>query len=159
MRETVYVETTIPSAYVSVRTDAGSVYRRDATREWWTQQSSRFSLRTSQAVVDEIKAGIWPGQDEAASLIADLPQLEINEEVVAIAESYIRHMLMPAGATGDALHLATACVHEVDYLLTWNIRHLANPNKLAHMVVLNRRLGLISPAILSPEGLWIEEET
>jgi hypothetical protein len=49
-------------------------------------------------------------------------------------------------------------VHEFDFLLTWNIRHLANPNKLAHLTVVNRRLGLLTPQVVTPEMLWLEEE-
>jgi hypothetical protein len=64
--------------------------------------------------------------------------------------------LVPSDVSGDALHLAVACVHEVDFLLTWNIRHLANPNKLDHLTVINRRLGLLTPQIVTPEMLWLE---
>ena len=64
---------------------------------------------------------------------------------------------IPSG--GDAVHLAVACVSEMDFLLTWNIRHLANPNKLDHLTVINRRLGLLTPHIVTPEALWLEETT
>ena len=72
---------------------------------------------------------------------------------------YVRHHVMPEPWSGDAVHLALASLHEVDYLLTWNIRHLANPNKVEHITVINRRVGLVSPLIISPEGLWVEEES
>lgn len=157
MSKTVYIETTIPSAYVSRREDAGSVYRRGITHEWWTRQSTSYELRCSQAVVAELQAGNFPGQQEAVDLIALLPLFDITDETLAVAELYVRHRLMPAPATGDALHLALASTHEVDYLLTWNVRHLANPNKVDHMTVINRRLGLLSPVIVSPEGLWTED--
>lgn len=86
-----------------------------------------------------------------------LPEIPVTDEALEVAEIYIRHHLMPEGAGGDALHLALASLHEVDYLLTWNIRHLANPNKVDHMAVINRRLGLLSPVIVSPDMLWHEE--
>ncbi|MCK6483433.1 MAG: hypothetical protein L6R00_04770 [Phycisphaerae bacterium] len=63
---------------------------------------------------------------------------------------------MPDDLPGDATHLAVACVQEVDFLLTWNIRHLANPNKLDHLTIINRRLGLLTPQIVTPEMLWEE---
>jgi hypothetical protein len=90
-------------------------------------------------------------------MVESLPLLPITDEVVEIARLYVRHRLMPEAVGGDALHLAVASLHEMDYLLTWNVRHLANPNKIEHMTVINRRLGLLSPVILSPEELWMEE--
>ena len=91
-------------------------------------------------------------------MVEPLPLLEITDEAYGVAELYVRHRLMPQPASGDALHLALASLNEVDYLLTWNIRHLANPNKIEHLAVLNRRLGLLTPVVLSPEGLWSEED-
>ena len=58
---------------------------------------------------------------------------------------------------GDSIHVALASYHEVDFLLTWNIRHLANPNKQEHLVTVNRRLALLTPTIVTPEMLWLEE--
>ncbi|MHC4177047.1 MAG: type II toxin-antitoxin system VapC family toxin [Planctomycetota bacterium] len=157
MAKTVYVETTIPNAYASGRNDAASVYRRDITRQWWAEQARFYELRTSEATLAELKAGSYPGQQQAIELVESLPLLDITDEVYAIAELYVRHQLMPAPAAGDALHLALAGLNEIDYLLTWNVRHLANPNKVEHMTIINRRLGLLSPVVISPEGLWIED--
>ncbi len=157
MAKTVYIETTVPSAFASQREDAASVYRRATTRQWWTSQSGRYGLCTSEATLGELRAGTYPSRAEAIALVESLPRLPITDEVVEIARLYVRHRLMPESVGGDALHLAVASLHEMDYLLTWNVRHLANPNKVEHMTVINRRLGLLSPAILSPEELWMEE--
>ncbi len=46
----------------------------------------------------------------------------------------------------------------MDFLRTWNIRHLANPNRTDHLIVINRRLGLLTPAIVTPEMLWLEDK-
>jgi len=159
MAVTVYVETTIPSALFSERDDAASVYRRGLTRQWWDQQAQAYELTTSEAVLAELAAGKYPGQNDALALAQELPLVEITDEVLAVARAYVRHQLMPTPASGDALHLALASVHELGYLLTWNIRHLANPNKVDRMTVINRRLGLLTPGIVSPEMLWKEDET
>ena len=157
MPQTVYVETSVASAHASARDDPASVFRRDVTRQWWSQQSHLYELRSSLAVLTELGAGKYPGQQEATDLVRSLPLLDISDEALAIAEAYVRHRVMPEPAAGDAVHLAVASLHEVDYLLTWNIRHLANPNKIEHITVINRRLGLVTPVIVSPEGLWTEE--
>jgi hypothetical protein len=157
MTTTVYIETTIPSSYVTTRTDPASVYRRQQTRDWWREQLHRYDAQTSDAVELELGQGQWPGQAEAIELIRSVPRLVVDDEVVAVAERYVAERLVPSGLGGDALHLAAACFHELDFLLTWNIRHLANPNKLDHLTVINRRLGLLTPRIVTPESLWLEE--
>ena len=154
---TVYVETTVFSAFVSERTDAASIYRRDTTRQWWALQAQRYELQSSEAVLDELRAGVYPRQQEAVEMAESLKSIDITDEAVSIAELYVRHRLMPESTTGDALHLAIASLSEVNFLLTWNIRHLANPNKLEHLEVVNRRLGLLTPLIVTPENLWKED--
>jgi predicted nucleic acid-binding protein len=154
---TVYVETTVFSALVSEREDSASIYRRDMTCQWWALQAHHYELRTSEAVLSELQAGSYPRQREAIELAESLASIEITDEALSIAELYVRHHLMPDPSTGDALHLAVASLNEVDFLLTWNIRHLANPNKLEHLGVINRRLGLLTPRIVTPESLWQED--
>jgi hypothetical protein len=89
-------------------------------------------------------------------LVQPLKRLVIDDEVLAVAKRYVQENLVPEILGGDAMHLAAATVHEMDFLLTWNIRHLANPNKANHLTVINRRLGLITPQIVTPEMLWME---
>jgi hypothetical protein len=106
----------------------------------------------------ELAQGDWPGKTIALELVELLRRVPISEEVVNVARRYVRERLVPGNMQGDALHLAAACVHEFDFLLTWNIRHLANPNKLAHLTVVNRRLGLLTLQVVTPEMLWLEDE-
>jgi hypothetical protein len=153
----VYIETSVPSAYATTRSDPGSVHRRTLTRDWWRDQLRLYDVWTSDAVLVELANDDWPGKADAIALIDPLPRLEINEDVVAVAGRYIAERLVPADLSGDAVHLAAASVHEMDFLLTWNIRHLANPNKMEHLTVINRRLRLLTPAVVTPEMLWLEE--
>jgi hypothetical protein len=117
----------------------------------------RYEAYISDAVVLELKQANWPGQAEPIALVATLPRLRVDADVIGVAERYIAERLVPEALGGDAAHLAAACVHEMDFLLTWNIRHLANPNKLRHLTVVNRRMGLLTPQIVTPEMLWLEE--
>ena len=154
----VYVETTIPSAHVSTRTDPTSVHRRELTRAWWADQSARYDVWISEAVALELRQGDWPGKADALKLVEPLRRVAVTEEAINIARRYVRERLVPGNLQGDALHLAMACVYEFDFLLTWNIRHLANPHKMAHLTVINRRLGLLTPQVVTPEMLWMEDE-
>jgi len=116
-----------------------------------------YDAYVSANVLLELEQGNWPGQRDAVSLVEPLGRLRVDEEVIAVAKRYIEERLVPADLSGDASHLAVACVQGMDFLLTWNIRHLANPNKLDHLTVINRRLGLLTPHVVTPEMLWLEE--
>ncbi len=84
------------------------------------------------------------------SLISGIDYLEINDEIEEVVEEYISNYLMPQDVVGDALHLAIASFHKVDYLLTWNCNHLANANKKKHIRRINGRLRLSTPEIITP---------
>lgn len=86
-------------------------------------------------------------------MVADIPRLNILDRVEEVAEAYMKHQLMPRESLGDAVHLALASVHGVDFVLTWNCRHLANANKAAHLAAINRRLRLAVPALVTPYNL------
>jgi hypothetical protein len=159
MAGSVYIETSVPSAYVTTRSDAGSAHRREVTRDWWSEQLALYDVATSDAVELELSQGAWAGKAEAITLIQSLRRLALTTEVRAVAHRYVEERLVPVSVAGDATHLAVACVHECDFLLTRNIRHLANPNKLRHLTVINRRMGLLTPQIVTPEMLWLEDES
>ena len=152
-RPRVYIETTIPSAYFESRTEPSVVRRRDATRKWWATAATRYELRTSAYVLQELGRG--PADRTAAwiELLADVELLVAEKRVAGIVRAYIQHKLMPADPGGDAVHLALATHHRCDFLVTWNYRHLANPNKFRHIRQVNTGMGLFVPTIVTPEQL------
>ncbi|MEA2061047.1 MAG: type II toxin-antitoxin system VapC family toxin [Thermodesulfobacteriota bacterium] len=156
MKSTVYIETTIPSFYYETRTDAECVAMRDWTRRWWDKRKDSYKCFISIAVLDELENGDYPKKEEKISLISGIDYLEINDEIEEIVEVYIANYLMPQDVVGDALHLAIASFHKVDYLLTWNCNHLANASKKKYIRRINGRLRLSTPEIITP--LEIMEE-
>lgn len=87
-------------------------------------------------------------------MLRELLLLEMNREVEQLAELFVAERVMPGpSVSGDALHVATATVHRMDYILTWNVQHLANPNKRTHFAVLCLRLGIVPPNIVTPDML------
>lgn len=149
--ETIYIETTIPSFYYETRPEPEMVARRNWTREWWEERGTRdFDLVTSQAVIDELSRGRFPGREDALKLVKRLELLPIRAEIEEIVAAYIAHSLMPKDAVGDALHLALASFYGCDYLLTWNCKHLANANKGRHIRRINVMLDLVTPGLATP---------
>ena len=84
-----------------------------------------------------------------------LPTVDDLEQIV---EFYVNNYVMPRTLVGDAVHLAYASYYSVEYLLTWNCNHLANANKKRHIRIINGRLGLPTPEIITPLELFKEEE-
>lgn len=149
--ETVYIETTIPSFYFERREAPEMVARRNWTCQWWDERGrTEYDKVTSQAVVDELTRGLFPGKDDALALIGDLDLLPIVEEIEETVTVYLSHHLMPQDAVGDALHLALASYYGCDYLLTWNCKHLANANKYRHIRRINAMMDLVTPNLVTP---------
>lgn len=149
----VYIETTVPNFYHNLRPDPAIVERRARTREWWASAADRYELLTSEVVVDELSAGTSRLVPLRLELLSDLPEIAVTPQVEATVETYVRHKLMPAHPRGDAYHLALASCFGCDFIVTWNCRHLANPNKFAHVRRINQRLGLGVPEIVTPLNL------
>lgn len=152
-RPRVYVETTIPSAYHDERLTPEIVRRRRWTREWWATAQNRHELVTGAVVIGELMAGPVHRQFLWVDLIRDLPVLEAEPPVHTAYNACVLNKLMPSREGGDALHLALASFHRCEFLVTWNYKHLANPNKVRHIQRINERLGLFVPRIVTPLDL------
>jgi hypothetical protein len=155
----VYLETSFFSACVSTRTDPRSVAWRETSNEWWNTQASRHELYVSDEVVAELTDPAFAQGPAALAMLRGLQLLELSPEVRGLAQILVREKLMPRpSVAGDALHVAAATVHRMDYLLTWNVQHMANPNKRTHFATVCLRLGLMPPQIVTPDLLVEVEE-
>lgn len=146
----VYIETTVPNFYYDFRPSRAIETRREATRRWWAGAAERYELVTSTFVHAELAAGTSKWVVPRLALLDNVPMLLPTDAVDNIVEVYIRHKLMPAKPPEDAMHLALASYHECDFIVTWNCRHLANPNKAGHIRKVNTRLGLAVPVLVTP---------
>ncbi|WP_420126641.1 type II toxin-antitoxin system VapC family toxin [Longimicrobium sp.] len=148
-----YIETTIPNFYYDFRPSEAVTTRRAWTREWWDSARDAYELVTSPEVLMELSAGTSDLVPLRLALINNLLAVPITPEVSDTANTYIRRKLMPGRPSGDAFHLALASHYKCDFIVTWNCKHLANPNKFAHVRHLNRFLGLPVPEIVTPQDL------
>ena len=161
MKKRVYIETTIVS-YLTAKPGRDLIIaaHQQITRECWERRRAAYDLRVSQFVLDEAADGNPEAAARRLAVLADVPMLADSPEARALAKSFIRHRLLPEVAGIDALHLATATVHEVDFLLTWNCRHLANAELLKEIARLVRMNDYEMPAVCTPEELMgVEDET
>jgi len=149
-----YVETTIPS-YLTARPsrDIGLAGQQDVTRRWWNDCRDDYELYVSQFVESEASQG---DPEMVAARLAKLDgilRLPVTAEALALADELIAAGLVPAKARVDAAHIGVATVHRLEYLLTWNCRHIRNPDKLWQIERLCTRLGYECPRICTPDDL------
>ncbi len=153
MIEKVYVETSVIGAYFDDRTDVVSAAQKYWTRIWWDNMREKYEVVVSPAVNDELSHPAYPYSGKALGLIDNISEVPVNNEVRQIVRIYIQNHLMPRNPVGDALHLALASYHKCDYLLTWNCRNIANPNKFRQIRLCNSSLGLYVPMLITPNQM------
>jgi hypothetical protein len=150
----VYLETSFVSACVSDRKDPGSIHRRERSLEWWAFQAQRHDLFTSSEVMLELSSPRLRRRRAALEFIHDFPTLTVNQDAVNLAEILIKERVMPGPIAGDAIHVAVSAVAAIEYILSWNVRHLANQNKTVHLGRICARHGFAAPRIVTPEMFW-----
>jgi predicted nucleic acid-binding protein len=125
---TAYIETTIPSYYTARSSrDVVQITRQSATKRWWDSGCSGFDLYTSQEVLDEAGRGDPEAALRRLEMMAEILVLEFTSEVESLARCLIGAGLVPATVASDAVHIATASVYRLDFLVTWNFKHIVNP--------------------------------
>lgn len=122
-----YLETTIVSYLTALPShDLVVAAHQQVTRDWWDTRSA-FELYVSQFVLDEAGAGDADAAKRRLAAVADLSVLDLTPDVRLVAGEILRHGGMPAKAFIDAVHVAVAAAHGVDYLLTWTVRTSRTP--------------------------------
>jgi predicted nucleic acid-binding protein len=154
VKQSVYIETTIVS-YLAARSsrDVVRAARQTITRQWWDDRRGDFDLFVSQIVFNEAKRGDKRAAERRKRLIEGLTLLEITDEAVELAATLVEKELMPPKAADDALHLAITAVHGIDFLLTWNCRHLANAEIMGTMARVLADEGYWAPIVCTPDEL------
>lgn len=127
-KPTVYIETSIIS-YLVAHPSANFLTAacQQVTAEWWEGKRHLYDLFTSELVIAEAKAGDADAVGRRLDLLRGVPELRISDSVKRLAVAFIAQGALPDKAQADAIHIAVAAVHNVDYLLTWNCRHIDNP--------------------------------
>jgi len=149
----VYVETTVVSYLTARRTrDPVAVAHQTLTRRWWKRRR-RFDLYCSQSVIGEVGAGDTTAARRRLDALKGVPLLDINEAVNALAAAIAQEAALPKKANEDALHIALATVHGMDYLLTWNCKHIANAAIRNVVAAVAYDHGYGAPVICTPEEL------
>lgn len=154
MEPTVYVETSIVS-YLAARPsrDVITAAHQQLTTQWWATRRSAFRLYISELVVQEASDGDPDTARRRLDLLEGIPAVAVTGDALAFARSLVENRVVPRTAEADALHIAIAAAGGLEYLLTWNCRHIANAQIRGKIEELARLRGFEPPILCTPEEL------
>jgi hypothetical protein len=154
LRPKVYIETSVVSYLTAWRNpDLIMAANQEITREWWKKRK-QYDLFLSALVIQEASIGDPEAVRKRMSVLGGIPKIDITEEVEIFAVILIEKILLPRKAMIDALHIAVATVGGMDYLLTWNCKHIANATLRPKIEAVSRKSGYEPPIICTPQELW-----
>ena len=151
MNKSVYLETSVIS-YLAGRLSSNLLIAacQQVTSQWWSEKRYDYDLFISELVVREARAGNPDAANRRLEYMKELAELTITEEVKQLTTALISDGSFPPRAQADALHVAIAAVHKVDYLLTWNCRHIDNPATKPKIRSICSAVGFTCPEICTP---------
>jgi predicted nucleic acid-binding protein len=155
--ESVYIETSMVS-YLKARPSNNLIMmaNQEVTRKWWDTPRSQFTLYISQVVVDEAAQGDPEMAAKRLEVLQSLLVLELTENVQDLGLQFLTKSSIPVKAADDAIHIAAATVHGLDYVLTWNCKHIANAQIQRKLAEISNSFRYKLPTICTPYELMGE---
>ncbi len=158
MKKKVYIETSIVS-FLTGRPSRNllSAAWQTLTLEWWERRRLLFDLYISELVLKEASRGDEEAAKKRTDSLEGIPLLALTDSAVELSKILINQRAIPGNAIDDALHIALSSVHNIDYLLTWNCRHIDNAETkpLVRSVLISN--GYNCPEICTPQELLGDE--
>jgi hypothetical protein len=157
MKPKVYLETSVLS-YLCAKPSRDIIVagHQRITWDWWEFSKENFELYGSQLVLSEAEKGDQKAAKKRLEILAEIPLLELRPEAFELAQLLIRGKVVPEKVAEDAFHMAIATVYGMDYLLSWNCRHIANARIQKKAAVICASSGFELPTICTPEALMEE---
>jgi predicted nucleic acid-binding protein len=150
----VYVESSVVSYYVARPSrDVIVLAHQEITRDWWDHCLAKFDPYISEFVLEEIQRGDAQAAERRLAVVSEWSLLPVVPSVEHLVTVYATELHLPEASYRDALHIAMASVHGVDYLVTWNCRHIANAYVRRRLADINVLEGVSVPIICTPEEL------
>ena len=154
MKPKAYIETTVVSYLTAWPSrDVVIAGHQQITRQWWATAADRFELVASQLVIDEASAGDADAARDRLAALASVTLLDATDEALQLAEELVSANAIPENKVEDAAHIAIAVTNGVDFLVTWNCRHIANAVMRSGIDRACRRAGYEPTIICTPDEL------
>ena len=126
-KKTIYLETSVVS-YLTARPSENLIAAawQKATVDWWETQRVRFDLFISGVVLEEASRGNPEAAQRRIEILGGITSLAVTDDVIILSKDLIQKKALPKKAVDDSFHIAISAVHRINYLLTWNCRHIDN---------------------------------
>lgn len=152
--ETIYIETTVVGNIAGrIYADPSVARRQHVTRKWWATAPTKYRLFISQLTLDECGAGDPTAAKERLNVVRDVALLNESIDAEDLAILLVERLAVPASQPRDALHIATAAVNGIQFIVTWNFKHILNPHLQQKIADACREAGYVPPVICTPEQL------
>ena len=150
----IYIESTIPSYLVArPARDLLQAARQQTSKDWWELKRHQHELFTSEIVLAEIGEGEAAMAKQRLEVMNGITILRVTDETEALTRRILESGLLPLDADRDAAHIALATIYEMDILLSWNCRHIANASIQARLRRLAGQMGLVLPVLCTPDEM------
>jgi predicted nucleic acid-binding protein len=154
MKPTVYVETSVIGYLTSWPSgDLVIAARQKITRDWWRDAAAKYELIGSDVVLREASTGDPQAVQDRLAVLQAMSRLAITHEAEDLAKALMSQGAVPTKEPEDALHIALAAVNGIEYLVTWNFKHIANPAMRLKITDVCVAKGYGRSTICTPEDL------
>ncbi len=155
----VYLETSVIS-YLTARPSRDIVIagHQQTTRDWWQTRRTAFDVYVSELVLKEARGGDPQAAADRLAVIETIELVEVSSEALTLANRLVTDAAIPQKAIADALHVATAVTSGIDFLLTWNCKHIANAIMRSRIERICRASGYEPSVICTPEELMEDDQ-
>lgn len=154
-RPTAYIETTVIGHLVGrILADPIVAGRQTVTRQWWPTAIAQYRLIVSKVVADECAAGDSEAAKERLAVLDSLEFIATSPSVDELARRLMSEFAVPKTEPRDAVHISLAAVNGLEYLVTWNFKHIVNPTTRSAIERVCRDAGFVPPMICTPDELW-----
>ena len=155
----VYLETSVIS-YLTARPSRDIVIagHQQTTRDWWQTRRTAFDVYVSELVLKEARGGDPQAAADRLAIIEAIELVEVSSEALTLANQLVADAAIPQKAIADALHVATAVTSGIDFLLTWNCKHIANAIMRSRIERICRASGYEPSVICTPEELMEDDQ-
>ena len=150
----IYIETSVIN-YLTARPSRDIVIagHQQTTQDWWEKQSVKFELFVSELVIQEAARGDPKAAQERLRILDSIEALTVTPEALQLAQILLEQATLPAKSDADALHISISVTSGIDYLLTWNCKHIANAITRKKIEMLCRQQNYEPSVICTPEEL------
>jgi hypothetical protein len=156
---TVYIETSVAS-YVVARPSQNLMRaaRQLSSIRWWETYRGSFEVFTSAFTLDEAQKGDPDAAAKRIALLEPVQLLQVDASVLGLMAAIEESKILPDECEVDVGHISIASRYEIEVLLTWNCRHIANPILARKLEPLIRSMGYKMPYLATPTDLLGDDD-